>query len=66
MRKRSVGVRAWARMLGLEKTVVEAVAEENGAIVISSDRTKENGNRNKKGTARADRTVDLRYERRRP
>ena len=35
MRKRSVGVRAWARMLGLEKTVVEAVEEEDGAIVIS-------------------------------
>ena len=35
VRNRSVGVRAWARMLGLEKTVVEAVAEENGAIVIS-------------------------------
>jgi transposase len=35
VRKRSVGVRAWARMLGLEKTVVEAVDEENGAIVIS-------------------------------
>ena len=35
MRKRSVGVRAWARLLGLEKTVVEAVEEEDGAIVIS-------------------------------
>ena len=35
MRKRSVGVRAWARLLELEKTVVEAVEEENGAIVIS-------------------------------
>ena len=35
MRKRSVGVRAWARLLGLEKTVVEAVEEEDGAIVIA-------------------------------
>jgi transposase len=36
VRKRSVGVRAWARLLGLEKTVVEAVEEEeDGAIVIS-------------------------------
>ena len=35
VRKRSVGVRAWARMLGLEKTVVEAVEEEDGAIVVS-------------------------------
>ena len=35
VRKRSVGVRAWARTLGLEKTVVEAVDEENGEIVIS-------------------------------
>lgn len=35
MRKRSVGVRAWARMLGLNKTVVEAVEEQDGAIVIS-------------------------------
>ena len=34
VRKRSVGVRAWARLLGLEKTVVEAVEEEDGAIVI--------------------------------
>ena len=35
MRKRSVGVRAWARLLGLEQTVVEAVGEQDGAIVIS-------------------------------
>ena len=35
MRKRSVGVRAWARLLALEKTVVEAVEEQDGAIVIS-------------------------------
>lgn len=35
MRKRSVGVRAWARLLGLEKTVVEAVEQQDGAIVIS-------------------------------
>lgn len=35
MRKRSVGVRAWARLLGLEQTVVEAVDEDDGAIVIS-------------------------------
>jgi transposase len=34
VRKRSVGVRAWARLLGLEKTVVETVEEEDGAIVI--------------------------------
>jgi transposase len=31
VRKRSVGVRAWARLLGLEETV----DEENGAIVIA-------------------------------
>jgi transposase len=35
VRKPSVGVRAWARMLGLEKTVVEAVDERNGQVVIS-------------------------------
>ncbi len=35
VRKRSVGVRGWARLLGLEKTVVEAVDEQDGAIVIS-------------------------------
>ena len=35
VRKRNSPVRARARTLGLEKTVVEAVAEENGAIVIS-------------------------------
>jgi len=35
VRKRSVGVRAWARLLGLEKTVVEAVDEEDGAIVVA-------------------------------
>jgi len=34
VRNRSVGVRVRARLLGLEKTVVEAV-EEDGAIVIS-------------------------------
>ena len=34
MRKRSVGVRAWARLLGVQKTVVESVEEEDGAIVI--------------------------------
>ena len=36
MRKRSVGIRAWARMLGLEKTVRRGGrVDENGAIVIS-------------------------------
>lgn len=36
VRKRSVGVRAWARLLGLEKTVVERVdVNENGEVVIS-------------------------------
>jgi transposase len=35
VRKRSVGVRAWARMLGLEKTIVEAVEEQDGQVVIS-------------------------------
>ena len=36
MRKQSVGVRAWARLLGLEKTVVEAVdVEPDGALVVS-------------------------------
>jgi hypothetical protein len=34
VRNRSVGVRAWARLLGLEKTVVEAVKDDDGAIVI--------------------------------
>lgn len=36
VRKRSVGIRAWARWLGLEKSVVEAVdADESGAVVVS-------------------------------
>jgi transposase len=36
VRKSSVGVRAWARLLGLEKTVVEAVElDSDGAIVVS-------------------------------
>jgi transposase len=35
VRSRSVGIRAWARLLGLEKTVVEAVDEEDGAIVVA-------------------------------
>ena len=36
MRKRSVGVRAWARMLRLDKAVVEGVAEvPGGAIVVA-------------------------------
>ncbi len=36
MRKASVGVRAWARLLGLGKTVVEAVdVESDGTIVVS-------------------------------
>jgi transposase len=35
VRIRSVGIRAWARMLGLEKTVVEAVEEQDGAIVVA-------------------------------
>ena len=36
MRKRSVGIRAWARLLGLEKTVVEGVElDEDDAIVVS-------------------------------
>lgn len=35
VRKRSVGIRAWARLLGLEKTVVEAVDEVDGAIVVA-------------------------------
>jgi transposase len=36
VRNRSVGTRAWARWLGLEKSVVEAVdADENGAVVVS-------------------------------
>ena len=36
MRNRSVGIRAWARMLGLEKTVLEAVElDEHDQVVIS-------------------------------
>jgi len=36
VRKSSVGVRAWARLLGLEKTIVEAVElDSDGAIVVS-------------------------------
>ena len=36
MRKRSVGIRAWARLLGLEKTVVESVElDEDDAIVVA-------------------------------
>ena len=36
MRKRSVGIRAWARLLGLEKTVVEGVdLDEDDAIVVA-------------------------------
>ncbi len=36
MRKRSVGIRAWARLLGLEKTVVEGVElDEGDALVVS-------------------------------
>ena len=36
VRRSSVGVRAWARLLGLEKTVVEAVEVDfDGAIVVS-------------------------------
>jgi transposase len=35
VRKRSVGVGAWARTLGLEKTVVEGVDEDDGAIVVA-------------------------------
>jgi hypothetical protein len=36
VRKRSVGIRAWARMLGLEKTVLEGVElDENDQVVIS-------------------------------
>ena len=36
MRKRSVGIRAWARLLGLEKTVVEGVElDEDDSIVVS-------------------------------
>jgi hypothetical protein len=44
---------------------MEIVRQENLRAIRSqdfSDRTKDNGNRNKKRTARADRTVDLRYE----
>ena len=36
VRKRSVGIRAWARLLGLEKTVVEGVElAEDDAVVVS-------------------------------
>jgi transposase len=36
VRNRSVGIRAWVRWLGLEKTVVEAVdAAEDGQVVVS-------------------------------
>ena len=36
MRKRSVGIRAWARWLVLEKTVVEALdVEEDGTLVVA-------------------------------
>lgn len=36
VRKRSVGVRAWARMLGLEKTVVEGVElDEEDQVVVA-------------------------------
>jgi transposase len=36
VRNRSVGIRAWARMLGLEKTVLEAVElDEHDQVVIS-------------------------------
>jgi len=36
VRKRSVGVRAWARMLGLEKAVVEGVElDDEGALVVA-------------------------------
>jgi len=36
VRKRSVGIRAWARSLGVQKTVVEGVqVDEQGTIVIS-------------------------------
>ncbi len=36
VRKRSVGIRVWARLLGLEKTVVEAVdVGEDGHVVVS-------------------------------
>jgi transposase len=36
VRKRSVGVRVWARLLGLEKTVVESVElDEDDAIVVA-------------------------------
>jgi len=36
VRKRSVGIRAWTRMLGLEKTVVEGVElDENDQLVVS-------------------------------
>jgi transposase len=36
VRSRSVGIRAWARWLGLEKSVVETVdADEDGPVVVS-------------------------------
>ena len=36
MRKRSIGIRAWARSLVLDKTVIESVKpEEDGTIVVS-------------------------------
>jgi transposase len=36
VRKRSVGIRAWARMLGLEKTVLEGVElDEEGQVVVA-------------------------------
>src|SRR5512143_4198385 len=36
VRRRSVGIRAWVRMLGLEKTVVEGVElDEDDAIVVA-------------------------------
>jgi hypothetical protein len=36
VRKRSVGVRTWVRLLGLGKTVVEAVdVQADGAVVVS-------------------------------
>jgi hypothetical protein len=44
---------------------MEIVRQENPRANRSqglSDRTKDNGDRNKKRTARANRTVDLRYE----
>jgi transposase len=36
VRNRSVGIRAWARLLGLEKTVVEGVEfDADDALVVS-------------------------------